>query len=93
VFPDDGPDDLRAKIEQYKRTRRTSAKSLQRWLDALIEDAERRLHELAQLPAEAAIAGSKTVTTTPTPPASHPARRTYPFDERAPRQRPGSRGM
>jgi hypothetical protein len=74
-------DELRTKIAHYQQTRRTAARSMHRWLDALIADAQETLRLLAgpdedddEIP--------------PAPPGRRPdVRSTYPFDEHAPRQR------
>ena len=96
------PDELRVMIANYERTRRQAAPSMHRWLDALIEDAGQRLAKLthgAGVTAAAdgldgdvddtrrAVADSGGSDALPTE-ARERARRTYPFDERAPRQRP-----
>ena len=80
-------DELRTKIDNYKQTRRTAAPSMHRWLDALIADTAARLHLMAYpdggvppaAPASRAPSASSALTVE--------ARSTYPFDERAPRQR------
>ena len=98
------PDDLRLRIANYRQTRRTAAPSMHRWLDALIADAVQRLHELTHADgdgnangdgAAAALAAPQLAPDSDVPdvPQARPdralrARRTYPFDEGAPRQRP-----
>ena len=77
MMPTESADELRTRIARYKLTRHTSARSMHRWLDGLIADAEKELHRLAHTKAERP----------PTPPAGHPlVGHIVPFDEHMPRQ-------
>lgn len=73
-------------LENYRRSRATTAKSMHRWLDALIADAEERL--LALEAGSEMSAAPPPPAAPPTPASPNPLRSTYPFDENAPRQRP-----
>ena len=79
--------EIRARLEHYRRTRSTTAESMHRWLDALIADAEEKLRQLA--PTRGAGVGNPATTTLRSAPAPHlvKMRSTYPFAEDAPRQR------
>ena len=80
-------DEIRARIANYNRTRLTTAKSMHRWLDALVADAEEKLRGLT--PTRGAGAGNPRTAALQSAPAPHLAeiRSTYPFAEDAPRQR------
>jgi hypothetical protein len=73
-------EEMRIRIENYKRTRRMAVGPIRKWCDSLIKDAERELHRLTNDP--------------PPPPGASPAhsssscvvRSTYPFSETVPPQ-------
>jgi len=85
MLPAQTADELRSKLANYKRTRCAAAKSMHRWLDALIADAEEQLRQFAPLDL------GEAATAAPAPPRRG-VRSTYPFDEHAPPQRPGLHG-
>jgi hypothetical protein len=70
------PDELRVKIANYRQSRRAAARSLHRWLDALIADAEAQLHSL--------LAGDSRTTAPPRPASKlRPAAADHPHDFRS----------
>ncbi len=89
--PQETADELRMKLTNYERTRRTSAPAMHRWLDGLIADTREQLRRLGErVHADADASRPSSARATAAPLASGDPRSTYPFDERAPWQRLGS---
>jgi hypothetical protein len=91
MLPADTVDDLRMKLANYKRSREGAARSMHRWLDALIADAEEKMRSLGAPVPVADDAGTDGDGPAPTATSGVTSvdafRSTYPFDENAPRQR------
>ena len=88
-------DDLRKTVTNLKHTRHSASRSMHRWLDNLIADAEADLRRLSSPDADAAAPTPGHAAPTPAPRTARSApsaatpnpRSTYPFDEHAPWQR------
>lgn len=90
-------DDLLTQIQNYQLSRKTAPRSIQPWLDRLIEDAECKIAALRNPSPGGPSLGDPPATEEPGGRAGSPhqsfehphakARQTYPFDENAPWQR------
>jgi hypothetical protein len=84
-------DELRTKLANYRRTRHTSAKSMHRWLDALIADTEEKLRDVSRAIGTPLAGAGAATTSAPESASANPThlatiRSPYPYDEHASRQ-------